>query len=369
MARLHRSLNPERTGGRAEQLEEELKKKVVGQNEAIEQIVDIYQAHLSGLSSPGRPIGTLLFLGPTGAGKTKLVEATAECLAGDAKAAIKIDCAEYQQSHEIARLIGAPPGYVGHRETRPALTQEALDSHTGEGKIAFVLFDEIEKASDALWKLMLGIMDKGTLTLGDSSKVDFSNTIVFLTSNLGASEMDSALRPGVGFAAAEVMRRRLAGEAEPELAARITEIGVAAARRKFSPEFMNRIDKVLVFRPLGEPELRRILDLELQAVQQRILQMGPDRLFVLSLAESAKEYLLREGTDFKYGARHLKRAVERALVHPLAKLIATEQVHSGEMIQVRYSAELARMDFAAEEMETPEMIDMDDSMTQYNSMP
>jgi ATP-dependent Clp protease ATP-binding subunit ClpB len=317
--------------------------------------VDIYQSHLSGLSSAGRPIGNLLFLGPTGTGKTKLVEATAECLAGDAKAVIKIDCAEYQHGHEIARLIGAPPGYLGHSETRPALTQAALDQHhTKDVKISFVLFDEIEKASDALWKLLLGILDKATLTLGDNTKVDFSRAIIFMTSNLGASEMESALRPKLGFAAAEIERRRSAGELEPELANKLAEIGVSAARRKFSPEFMNRIDKILVFHPLGESELRRILDLELESVQRRILAMGPDRLFVLSLTDAAKDYLLQQGMDIKYGARHLKRAVERALVHPLANLIASEQVRRGDLVKVHYRPDLERVDFALdEELETP----------------
>jgi ATP-dependent Clp protease ATP-binding subunit ClpB len=356
MSRLRKVLDPTRTGRRAEQLEQDLKQKVVGQDEAIRQIVDIYQAHLSGMTAPGKPIGNLLFLGPTGTGKTRLVEATAESLVGNPKAVIKIDCAEYQHSQEIARLIGAPPGYLGHRETRPALTQETLDQHhTEDVKISFVLFDEIEKASDAVWKLMLGILDKGTLTLGDNSKVDFSHAIIFMTSNLGAAEMESALRPRVGFAAAEVERRREAGEVEPGLAGKIEEIGVAAARRKFSPEFMNRIDKVLVFRPLGVPELRRILELELHTVQQRILEMGADRVFVLSLTEEAKEYLLREGSDVKYGARHLKRAVERALVHPLANLIASEQVHQGDMVRVDYNPEEG-MDFAAEETESTEMM-------------
>jgi ATP-dependent Clp protease ATP-binding subunit ClpA len=281
------------------------------------------------------------------------VEATAECLVGDANAVIKIDCGEYQHSQEIARLIGAPPGYLGHRETRPALTQDTLDEHhTPEVKVSFVLFDEIEKASEALWKLMLGILDKGTLTLGDNTRVDFSRAIIFMTSNLGAAEMESALRPSLGFAAAEVDRRRMAGEVEPELGGKLEQIAVAAARRKFSPEFMNRIDKVLVFRPLGEPELRRILEIELNLVQQRILQMGPGREFVISLTEPAKEYLLRQGIDVKYGARHLKRAVERSLVHPLANLIASEQVHLGDVVAVHYSPEHERVDFALESEES-----------------
>ena len=150
----------------------------------------------------------------------------------------------------------------------------------------------------------------------------------------------------MGFAAAEVERRREAGEVEPGLAGKIEEIGVAAARRKFSPEFMNRIDKVLVFRPLGEPELRRILELELHTVQQRILEMGADRVFVLSLTEQAKEYLLREGSDMKYGARHLKRAVERSLINPLSRLLTSGQVRPGDLLRVDYDSSQRSFTFA-----------------------
>jgi ATP-dependent Clp protease ATP-binding subunit ClpB len=183
-------LDPSRTGRDADKLNGDLRKRIVGQEEAIQQVVNIYQMFTAGMTSPGRPIGNLLFLGPTGTGKTRLVEATAESLAGDARAMVEIDCAEFQHSHEIAKLIGSPPGYLGHRETHPLLSQEILDQyHTDAVKISFVLFDEIEKASDALWNLLLGILDKGTLTLGDNKRVDFSQAMIFMTSNLGAAEM------------------------------------------------------------------------------------------------------------------------------------------------------------------------------------
>src|SRR5712672_2418213 len=173
---------------------------IVGQDEAIQQIVNIYQMNLTGMSAPGRPIGNFLFLGPTGSGKTRIVEATAEALLKNPRAVIKIDCAEFQHSHEIAKLIGSPPGYLGHRETHALLSQEALDQHhTDTVKLSFVLFDEIEKASDAVWNLLLGILDKATLTLGDNRKVDFSAAMVFLTSNLGAAEMSSMVSPRLGF--------------------------------------------------------------------------------------------------------------------------------------------------------------------------
>src|SRR5664279_18486 len=251
MGRLNQQLNPTQTGYEAEKLDADLRKRVVGQDEAIQQIISIYQTHLAGMSSPGRPIGNLLFLGPTGSGKTRLVEATAESLVGDAHAVLKIDCAEFQHSHEIAKLIGSPPGYLGHRETHPLLSQEVLNQfHTDKVKLSFVLFDEIEKASDALWNLLLGILDKATLTLGDNRRVDFSRAMIFMTSNLGASEMASILRPNLGFAAGEMERRRATGMVDHELTEKLARSGVEAARRKFTPEFMNRIDKIVVFHPL-----------------------------------------------------------------------------------------------------------------------
>src|ERR1700756_2174752 len=208
MLRVNVPLDPSKTGREAELLEGNLRKLIVGQDEAIEQIVNIYQMFLTGMTPPSRPIGNFLFLGPTGSGKTRIVEATAEALVKNSRAVIKIDCAEFQHSHEIAKLIGSPPGYLGHRETHPLLSQEVLNQYQTETiKLSFVLFDEIEKASDALWNLLLGILDKGTLTLGDNRKVDFSRALIFMTSNLGAAEMGAILRPNLGFAAGEDERK------------------------------------------------------------------------------------------------------------------------------------------------------------------
>src|ERR1700751_2053437 len=231
MVRLNKVLDPTLTGRDAEELEAGLRRKIVGQDEAIDQIVNVYQTFLAGMHSPSRPVGSFLFLGPTGTGKTRLVEAMAESMVGDARAMIKIDCAEFQHSHEIAKLIGSPPGYLGHRETHALLSQEVLNQyHTERMKLSFVLFDEIEKASDALWNLLLGILDKGVLTLGDNRKVDFSSAMVFLTSNLGASEMRSILNPRLGFHAPSL--DDIASDAK--LSAGISGAGIAAARRKFT---------------------------------------------------------------------------------------------------------------------------------------
>jgi ATP-dependent Clp protease ATP-binding subunit ClpA len=352
--KLNRQLDPTQTGSDAARLRADLHKRVVGQDDAIEEVVNIYQTFLAGLSSPGRPIGNFLFLGPTGTGKTRMVEAAAESLVGDMNAVIKIDCAEFQHSHEIAKLIGSPPGYLGHRETHPLLSQEVLNQHhTDKLKVSFVLFDEIEKASDALWNLLLGILDKGTLTLGDNRRVDFSKSLIFMTSNLGAHEMDAILRPGLGFGNRAGEERRFLGTVAEGDSEKMKRAATEAARRRFSPEFINRIDKVLVFRPLGAAELDKILSLELNILQQRIFHSVTASPFVFRLSYEARQYLLREGTDMKYGARHLKRAIDRSLLHPLSNLVASEQIHSGDLVQVDYDAEAGLLTFSTEVEEMP----------------
>ena len=346
MTRTNIPLDPTRTGRAAEGLETSLQRLIVGQDEAIQQIVNIYQMYLTGLTAPGRPIGNFLFLGPTGSGKTRIVEATAECLLRNPRAVIKIDCAEFQHSHEIAKLIGSPPGYLGHRETHPLLSQEMLNQYQTETcKLSFVLFDEIEKASDALWNLLLGILDKATLTLGDNRKVDFSRALIFMTSNLGASEMSALISPRLGFQPGAGVQNT---EVDEKLNGKLSRSGVEAARRKFTPEFINRLDKIVTFHPLGVAELRRILDIELNQVQQRVFNTSPDRAFVFQLTGPAREFLLTEGTDMKYGARHLKRAIERLLVQPLSNLIATDQLEGGDCVRVDFDANEGRLTFLKE---------------------
>ncbi|HLK50844.1 MAG TPA: AAA family ATPase [Bryobacteraceae bacterium] len=334
-------LDPHKPGRPAEHLESGLRRLVVGQDEAIRKIVDLYQMHVTGMTSPGRPIANILFLGPTGSGKTRLVEATAESLFGDANAIVKVNCAEFQHGHEIAKLIGAPPGYLGHRETHPALSQEALNkSHTESVKISLVLFDEIEKASDALWNLLLGILDKGTLTLGDGRRTDFSRAFIFMTSNLGASEMQTLVRPRWGFTIAP---KAEAGGRE-RLATRLSSTGIEAARKKFSPEFINRLDAMVVFNALGETELRQVIEIELRRLQERILNNKPTA-FIFRLTEAAADQLLLEGTDPRYGARHLRRAIDRLLVQPISNLLATEQLHNGDCIMIDSETESHEMVF------------------------
>ena len=319
-----------------------LLRKIVGQDEAVQAVVELYQVFCAELNSPGRPVGNLLFLGPTGAGKTRVVEATAEVLFGDPHAVIKVDCAEFQHSHEIAKLIGSPPGYLGHGETHPLITQETLEQyHTDKLKISVLLFDEIEKASDALWQLLLGILDKATLTLGDNRRVDFSQTMIFMTSNLGGGEITELMAGGMGFAPA------VQADTKPRLDEKVEKTAAEAAKRKFAPEFMNRIDKVVVFHPLRSEQLEEILEIELGMVQKRVLGTAKGR-FLFRVLPAAREFLLREGTDLKYGARHLKRAIERHVVCPLATLLATDQVSLGDVLSINWSGNEPRLVFSKE---------------------
>jgi len=323
-------LDPSQTGTQARELETALDRLIVGQSEALAHIVSAYQTFLAGMNAPQRPVANFLFLGQTGTGKTRTVEALAECVFGTPKAVLKVDCAEFQHSQEIAKLIGSPPGYLGHRETLPLLNQENLNQYRNAHGVplSLLLFDEIEKASDALWNLLLGILDKATLTLGDNRRVDFSRTMILLTSNLGARQMDEMIAPKLGFRASSC-------GAEPEVAdpKRLNRSATEAARRRFTPEFMNRLDKVVVFQPLQTEALQRVLDLEMNAVQRRILH-SEGATFVFTVSEAVKTRLLRLGTGARYGARNLKRVLDRELVQPLANLIATGQAREGDWIQV-----------------------------------
>ena len=357
-------LDPDRKSPRAAEFEDKLLAQIVGQERAVRRMSGLFQIYLAGMNNPSRPIGTLLFLGPTGSGKTRVVEAASEVLFNEPYTVVKIDCAEFQHSHEIAKLIGSPPGYLGHRETSPMLTQENLDkAHTDDTKLTFVLFDEIEKASDSLWQLLLGILDKATLTLGDNRRVDFSRTVVVMTSNLGAREMSDMISGGIGFAPTKTDQVK----ADNEIDTKIYRTALEAAKRKFSPEFMNRIDKVVVFRSLKEHHLRLILDIELRAVQDRITESAGTK-FVFECTTEAKEYLLSEGIDLKYGARHLKRAIERFLVYPLSNLVATEQVETGDLVMVDFDDDTKMLYFTKQSgkmivADTPEDADLDSPLT------
>jgi ATP-dependent Clp protease ATP-binding subunit ClpA len=297
--------------------------RIVGQPEATEVLANILENHFAGLCDPTRPAGNALFLGPTGTGKTRTVEAMCEGLFGDSRACIKIDCAEFQHSHEIAKLIGSPPGYLGHRETHPVLTQEALNLYHRPGlELGVVLFDEIEKASDALWQLLLGILDKATLTLGDNRTVSFAKTIIIMTSNLGTSEMSDMVKGGFGFRAskpAEVSDKRIEAAA------------MSACRKKFTPEFMNRIDNTVVFHTLTEDNIKQIMGIEMGLVQSMMWAVGK---FLYYVTPAVKEALMKEGYSKEYGARHLKRAIERHIRLPLARLLGSKQIDPTDRVSI-----------------------------------
>ncbi len=320
----------DRVGGpsRTDELIGLLSSKVVGQAHALEHIVPSIQLHQSGLAPEGRPVGVFLLLGPTGTGKTRTVEALAEVLHGDVRRIVQIDCGEFQHEHEVAKLIGAPPGYVGHAQTEPRLTQETLDSSASDrSDLTLVLFDEIEKAAPSLAQLLLGVLDRATLRLGDGSEVDFEQSIIFLTSNLGARDMMAEIQPGLGF---DTQRRRPG----PELAAHLERVGLRAVQRHFSPEFVNRIDAVITYRPLGSDSLVAILEQHVTDLQRHVQSRLGSRSFEIEVAPAARFFMLDKGTSMEYGARELRRTIHRHLTQPLAAMVANGEVAPGANVTV-----------------------------------
>lgn len=307
-------------------LASQLSRRIVGQPAAIRQIIPYIRMFEAGLAPEGRPVGVFLLLGPTGTGKTRTVEALAEALHGSEKCVLKVDCGEYQMDHEVAKLIGAPPGYLGHRETVPMLTQQKLHAVTSErSKLSLVLFDEIEKAAPSLTRLLLGVLDRATLRLGDNTTVNFENSLIFLTSNLGAREMMRELNPDFGFRA---------GAPRSEVTGRLEAIGMNAVRRRFSPEFVNRIDAVITYRPLDEASLQAILEQQIAELQRLIDTRLGEQRFDMEVSAEARQFLLRQGTSREYGARELKRTIHRHLTQPLAALVAGGAVAAGGRVNV-----------------------------------
>lgn len=299
---------------------------VVGQDDALKAIVPHVQMYNAGLAPPGRPAGIFLLLGPTGTGKTKTVEAFAEAIHGNAKSVLTVHCGEYQASHETSKLIGAPPGYLGHRETKAAFNGASLkEIRSVRSGLAVVLFDEIEKAHHAVMRVLLGVLDKGTLRLGDGEIVNFTDTLIFMTSNLGAKAMSEATRAGFGF-------ERPVGTVEPK---KLDSIAHAAAKRHFSPEFMNRIDVVTTYHSLGAATLGRILDLEIAEFQRMIITRLGTRFFTIDVTNSARELLLEHGTSAEYGARELKRAMQRLMIQPIAAMLEAGEIEAGDKLLVK----------------------------------
>ena len=309
----------------ADDLLARLSQAVIGQPQALAALVPFVQMYEAGLNPEGRPAGVFLLLGPTGTGKTRTAEALAEAIHGSERQLIRIDCGEYQMEHEVAKLIGAPPGYLGHRETQPLLTQARLASVTSDrSALSIVLFDEIEKAAPSFARLLLGILDRGVLCLGDNNLVNFERTLVLMTSNLGARGISKELAGGFGFAP-----RRSEGSS---LAERLDTIALAAVRRRFSPEFVNRIDAAITYHPLNRDALASILDRQISDFQTHIDERLGPRGFHLVVSKEARTQLLTEGIDSEYGARELKRTLQRRLLHPLAAMLTQGRIAAGDKV-------------------------------------
>ena len=338
-----------------------LSEKVIGQPSAMKAIVPYVHMFQAGLSPEGRPAGVFLLLGPTGTGKTRTVEAIAEVLHGDPKNVLKVDCGEYQLDHEVAKLIGAPPGYLGHRETVPMLTQLRLaEVSSDHSDLSLVLFDEIEKAAPSLARLLLGILDKGILRLGDNTTVNFEKSLIFFTSNLGAQEMMKELNPNIGFQSAMPRERE-------ELTNKLENIALNAVRKKFSPEFVNRIDAVITYQPLDTEALRTILAQNLDELQQHVNTRLGSRCFELKISEPSLQFLLDKGTSEEFGARELKRTIHRNLTQPLATLVASGRVEPGAQVRVDVSEDGESLSLQVEEAtevitpQTPKVLIVDDN--------
>jgi ATP-dependent Clp protease ATP-binding subunit ClpA len=331
----------------AEDLARLLSQKVVGQPSATRVIVPYIQMFQAGLAPEGRPVGVFLLLGPTGTGKTKTVEALAEVLHGSNKNILKVDCGEFQMEHEVAKLIGAPPGYLGHRETQPMLTQQKLNAVASErSELSLVLFDEIEKAAPSMTRLLLGVLDKGILRLGDNSTVNFEKSLVFLTSNLGAREMLREINPDFGFQSAHQTER-------PDLTSKLQNIGLVAVRKRFSPEFVNRIDAVITYQPLTAESLSAILSHNISGLQNHVNTRLGNRSFTIEVPQEARQFLLNKGTSSEYGARELNRTIYRFLTQPLSTLVATNQVSPGARVLVEVSEDGERLVLRAQDFIPP----------------
>ncbi len=332
-------LSPYALSPEADKLKKKLAKRIIGQEYAVNKITSSYQIFQAGLANPDKPISSFLFLGPTGTGKTKIVEALAEIFFNKSTNILKVDCAEFSHSHEIARLIGSPPGYLGHNETPPYFTQRNIDKYqTEEHPFTLILFDEIEKANSSLWQLLLGVLDKGRLTLGNNKVVDLSRSFIFMTSNVGSKSIEDMIAPSIGFQP-EV-------EEDENIQAHLRKLVLGEAKKTFTPEFLNRIDHKLVFHNLTETQIGGILDLELVYIQERLeINSVP---FKFKVTAAVRKFLITKGFNKAYGGRPLKRSLEKYLIFPLAGLIASKQIKINDVVIVDFSETEKRLVFTKE---------------------
>jgi ATP-dependent Clp protease ATP-binding subunit ClpB len=284
-------------------MEDRLRVRVVGQDEAIRSVSNAVRRARAGLQDPNRPLGSFIFLGPTGVGKTELARALAEFLFDDEQAMVRLDMSEYQEKHTVSRLIGAPPGYVGYDEGGQ------LTEAVRRRPYSVVLFDEIEKAHPDVFNALLQILDDGRLTDGQGRTVDFKNSVIIMTSNLGSQHLTE-----------------LSADEYGEIRERVID----ALRAHFRPEFLNRVDEVIIFRPLGLNEITRIVDIQLARLRKRLA----DRRLEIELTPAAREYLARVGYDPAYGARPLRRVIQTRVLDPLALAVLQGEYREGETITV-----------------------------------
>ncbi len=314
------------------------KEKLIGQDHALETLNRCIEIYQSGLSPEGRPAGVFLLLGPTGTGKTHTVEVLAEALHGSSRNMLRVDCAEFQMEHEVAKLIGAPPGYLGHRETHALLNQTRINAVASEhSDLSIILFDEIEKAATSLTRLLLGILDRASVRLGDNTTVSFERCLIFLTSNLGARQMKRELDGAFGLGPKQPAD-------SPEMARRLEKQAVQAMKRHFSPEFVNRIDSVFTYQPLTPAMFGRILDLQFHAVQERIRQKLGHRAFWVQMTSQFRQFLLEQGTSTEYGARELRRIIQRHVLEPIAAASARGRIPAGATVTLHLSGMAARLE-------------------------
>jgi ATP-dependent Clp protease ATP-binding subunit ClpA len=313
-----------------EELRHALESRVVGQEHATAEIVSAVARFRAGMAGLDRPVAAFLLLGPSGVGKTLTVEALAESLHGSPKAVLKLHCAEMGSEHELARLKGSPPGYVGWRECVPLLHESRLREVRLRDELAVVLFDEVEKAHPALWDLMLGVLDKGEVLLNDNTRSDFRRTLVFLTANVGARDISRHLAGGVGFQPAPPLGRSLFNT-EARAFRSLDGVAQRASERIFSPEFRNRLTATLTYRPLAGEQLVRVAELELKR-----LAAGLRLRHSLSLdfEEEAVHRLVEAGYNPQYGARHLKRSIEKLVEDPVATFIVSGALEPGDRLVV-----------------------------------
>ena len=302
----------ESEGARLQKLEQTLHKRVVGQEEAVTAVAKAVRRGRVGLKDPKRPIGSFLFLGPTGVGKTELSKALSEALFHDENAMIRVDMSEYMEQHSVAKMIGSPPGYVGHEEGGQ------LSEQVRRHPYSVILFDEIEKAHPDVFNILLQVLDDGHITDSQGRKVDFRNTVIIMTSNAGAQAIIDPKRLGFGNK-----------ENQEEDYKRMKMNVMNEIKLVFRPEFLNRIDEILVFHPLGEPELKKITGMMCQEVVKR----AKEQLDIhLTVRESVKKPIMEKGTDKKYGARPLRRAVQSELEDSLAEAILAGEIKRGQEV-------------------------------------